>query len=466
MRRLSIRWKLTLWYGAVLSAVLAAFGTAVYVVMRNHLLSLTDAALAEELADLGGDVALCRDARDLPRELGVRYSSHEGYEFQVSTLRGAVLFRSGGLGAGILPLPAASAERDSHQSAALPRLGRMRTAARVIPGPGGPLVVQAAVSLRPNDEALRELLLVLCATGPLALAGALGGGSLLARQALAPVDRMAAAAAQITASRLDRRIDAPNEHDELGRLAHTLNDMMARLQRSFDEVRRFTADAAHELRSPLAMLRTEAEVALRTARNPARDAQVLENVLEEVERLTRLVNQLLFLCREDAGLATGAVESVRLDDVVRESADHMRAVAREKGVHLELSEPAPCRVVGNADRLHQLLYNLMDNAIKFTPPGGTIRVRSDAPNGRATVVVADTGVGIPPEHLAHVFDRFYRVDQVRSGESEGTGLGLAICRAIAEAHRGEIRIESDPGRGTRVMLTLPVESLEVRGGMS
>ena len=457
MRPLSIRWRLTLWYGAVLAAILVGFSGAVYLLMRHHLLALTDAALAEESADLAADVGRCKSLADFPRELGLRYASHEGYEFQVRTTEGLSLFQSDGLRPEGLPfsIPLTPPDRPVFTTLALGRLGRWRMASRLIPHPIHPMVVQAAVSLTPNDQAQRELIAVLLLTGPLALAGTLGGGYMLARKALAPVDRMVATAQEITATRLDRRLDAPNSQDELGRLATAFNDMISRLERSFEEIRRFTADAAHELRTPLAAMRTEAEVALRSPRAPEQDGRVLENLLEEIERLTRLVSQLLFLCREDTGIGVGEFRPVRLDELVREVGDHMQVAAREKGVELrvDLSTPSPIR--GDADRLRQLFFNLLDNAIKYTPSGGTVVVRAESPNGQARVIVTDTGVGIPAEHLPRVFDRFYRVDPSRSPETDGTGLGLAICRSIAEAHGGHLEIDSDLGQGTRATLLLP-----------
>jgi heavy metal sensor kinase len=465
VRRLSIRWRLTLWYGAVLAAILVGFSGAVYLLMHHHLLALTDAALTEESADLAADVGRCKSPADFPRELGLRYASHEGYEFQVSTDGGVSLFRSDGLSPQGLPFfrPTTAPDRPVFRTVVLGRLGHWRIASRRVPHPTYPTVVQAAVSLTPNDQAQRELIAVLLLAGPLALAGALGAGYLLARKALAPVDRMVATAQEITATRLDRRLDAPVSHDELGRLATTLNDMISRLERSFEEVRRFTADAAHELRTPLATMRTEAEVALRSPRSPEQDGRVLENLLEEIDRLTRLVSQLLFLCREDAGIGSGRFRPVRLDELVREVGDHMEAAAREKGVDLKVDPPAPSRVSGDADRLRQLFFNLFDNAIKYTPSGGTITVGSGSTNGPAqvSIFVADTGIGIPAAHLPRIFDRFYRVDPSRSPETDGTGLGLAICRSITEAHGGRIEIDSTEGRGTSVKLSLPGLSEEI-----
>jgi heavy metal sensor kinase len=277
----------------------------------------------------------------------------------------------------------------------------------------------------------------------------------MARRALAPVDRMTATAADITARKLNQRLEVMNPDDELGRLASTLNDMIERLARSFEEIRRFTADAAHELRTPLALLRTEIEVALRGVATSPPDARFLEGLLEEIERLTRLVTQLLFLCREDAGLIAWEPHPVQLDEVVSEVADHIRVVAGERGQTLNSAHLVPCRVWGNEDRLRQVIFNLLDNAIKYTPAGGTIDISLESHNGQTRMVVSDTGIGIAAEHLAQIFDRFYRVDPSRSDQVEGTGLGLAICRSIAESHGGQLRVESTLCRGTQVTFLVP-----------
>jgi len=459
VRRVSIRWRLTLWYGAILSAILVVFSGAVYLLLRSHLVALTDAALREELVELEDEIGRARVLSRSSEELGLRFTGPEGFEFQVRTIAGGTLFRSAGIGPGGLPSPAGPlvpAGGPANESVTLNGLGPVRLASQVVPGPSGPLLIQAAATMAPIGRALRELVVVLLTIGPLALVSALAGGYWLARKALAPVDQMAATAAEITSTRLDRRLDEPVIDDELGCLARTFNAMIARLQQSFEEVRRFTADAAHELRTPLAAMRTEAEVALRSPRSPERDERVLEDLLEEIERLSRLVSQLLFLSREDTGIGVGEFRSVRLDDVVRDVGEHMQVAAREKSVKLVVDLPDPCRVSGDADRLRQLFFNLLDNAIKYTQPDGEVTVQSVPANGQARVTVADTGIGIPSDHLPHVFDRFYRVDPSRGPETDGTGLGLAICRSIAEAHGGHIEIESTFGSGTRVTLALPM----------
>jgi two-component system, OmpR family, heavy metal sensor histidine kinase CusS len=231
--------------------------------------------------------------------------------------------------------------------------------------------------------------------------------------------------------------------------------MIARLERSFAETRRFTADAAHELRTPLAVMRNVAEVALRSPREPEHYRRVLGDVLEEVERMTGLAEQLLFLAREDAGLVPSSVGEARLDELTGAAMEHLRVVAAEKGLTLESTGLEACLVRADAGQLRRLIFNLLDNAIKFTPAGGAVRVGLRRSVEGVVLEVADTGVGIPAEHVPRVFERFYRVDPARGREAEGTGLGLAICRAIAEAHGGKVEIESEVGRGTRALLTLP-----------
>jgi heavy metal sensor kinase len=469
MRRLSIRWRLTLWYGAVLAAVLTAFGGAVYLLMRHGLLERTDAELAGELQEMIDDVETTADWSDLTRRWSRRFGRHGAYEFQASAVSGVTLGRSDHLASHPLPVPSIprSLQRLDFESVPLgarsvnlgPQ-GRWRVAAHLVPGTGGPVVVQVAATLAPVDHELAELLAVLLLTGPLAMAGALGGGYLMARAALAPVDRMAAAADQITATRLDQRLEAPNPDDELGRLAGTLNGMIARLERSFGEIRRFTADAAHELRTPLAVMRNAAEVALRVPRDAEQYRSVLEELLEEIERLSRLAEQLLFLCRGDAGLVPRVCGAVAVDGVVREVAEHMRVVAGEKGQTITLDLVAPCPVTGDPDQLRRLVFNVLDNAIKYTPAGGAIAVKSQCLSEQVQVVVADNGKGIAAEHIPHLFDRFYRVDPARGRETaDGIGLGLAICRSIVETHGGKIDVASTVGRGTQVSFTLPVQTV-------
>lgn len=464
LKRLSIRWRLTAWYGAVLATVIALFGVSVYILMRHALMARLDAALEQDLAELENEAMESSGPDRLGQRFAKDFAHHEGYEVQVSRQNGAIAFRSDRLRMRPLPIPRIppSLKHLDYESASLGTatadlgdLGRWRDASRITYRPDGPLILQVAAPLALIDHELAELLAVLLLTGPLALGFALGSGYLLARQALIPVDRMAAAADQITATKLDRRLEAANSDDELGRLARTLNGMIARLERSFEEIRRFTADAAHELRTPLTVMRNEAEVALRAPREPEQYRRVLENQLEEIERLARMAEQLLFLCRGDTGLMPVARNVVMLHELVHDVTDAVRVVAEQKQVTLSVKSMPPCRVRGDGDQLRRLFFNLIDNAIKFTPAGGSVVVEGNQIDGQARILVSDTGIGIAPEDLPHVFERFYRVDPARGRERDGTGLGLAIARSIVEAHGGEISIESTTHRGTRVTLSLP-----------
>jgi heavy metal sensor kinase len=457
MKRLSIRWKLTLWYGGVLAVVLTAFGTAVFLVLRHNSLARIDRGLAEELADVRSEVERADDPATLRGWLDRRFARHEGFDFQITRPGGERFFVNPRLADKHLPVPPSDpSAAPRYENVELPDEEEWRVVSVRVSGPDGPLIVQVARSLGPYRHELGELLLALLLTGPAALLGAVGGGYFLARRALGPVDRMTRAANEITADRLDRRIDVANSDDELGQLARTLNGMFGRLERSFAEMRRFTADAAHELRTPLAVIHNEAEVALRLPRTADEYAGVLADVLEETDRLTRMADQLLFLSRQDAGLHPAPRKMVPVDALLEEVVGHMRMVAQAKGVTLSLDRPAPCVVSADAGQLRRVFYNLLDNAIKYTGPPGRVTVRSHVEGERLCVSVDDTGVGIPPEHLPRVFDRFYRVDPSRTGE--GVGLGLSICESIVKGLGGDIRIDSTLGRGTTVVVEFPCET--------
>jgi heavy metal sensor kinase len=457
MSRLSIRWRLTLWYGAVLAAVLVVFGASVFLLMSHTLQYRTGEALSIQMAVIEDQLGRTLNPAMLKDRIRRLYGRHPAFDIQVTGSDGTVWMRGDRIIERGLPAPhrQPSPGRDVFDEFSVPGLGRFRMINRTITACGVPLLVQAAVSLNENHQQLGELLTILFLAGPLAVGCTLGGGYLLARKALAPVDRMAATADEITATRLDRRLKAPNPDDELGRLARTLNGMIARLERSFEEVRRFTADAAHELRTPLSILRNEAEVALRVPRDSEQYRTSLEEMLEEIEHMSRLSEALLFLFREDSGLGTHAREILALDQLARKTAEHMRVVAAERQQELTLVELSPCFVLGDGEQICRLLYNLLDNAIKFTPEGGTIEIGVEHHKNQARVIISDTGIGIAPEHLPHIFDRFYRADSARSPRIGGNGLGLSICKSIAEALRGTIEVQSEPDKGTRVVLTLP-----------
>jgi heavy metal sensor kinase len=321
-----------------------------------------------------------------------------------------------------------------------------------------PVTVVVMASLEEVDHELGEVRTVLLTAVPIVLLLSGGLGYLLARKALAPMERLRRSTKEITAERLDRRLPIINPQDELGRLTETFNAMIGRLERSFVEIRRFTADASHDLRTPLTAIRTEVEVSLAKPLNVAEHQQLLGSILEECSRLTRLTDQLLTLAREDARAAHQVQEPVDLASLVGDVAETMRPLAEAKELHLHLQVNGVAWVRGDSARLSEVFFNLLDNGIKYTPKGGEVELKVGQSGSEVTVTVRDTGIGIPAEHLPYVFDRFYRVDKARSRAEGGTGLGLSIAQNTIGAHGGRIELTSAPGQGTTCTVSLPSES--------
>jgi heavy metal sensor kinase len=316
--------------------------------------------------------------------------------------------------------------------------------------------LETGLSQEDMDETLRTLLVILAAAYPLTLATAAGGGLLLSGRALSPVDRVTGLARRISADDLGQRLNLDLPDDELGRLARTFDDMIGRLDASFQRQRQFTADASHELRTPLTAIKGQAEVALQKDREPEAYRRVLEAINEEVDRMIRLTAGLLTLARADAGQGQLTLEQVDLAGIVAAAAGQVRPAAGRQGVRLEVAAGPAATLKADKDLLIQLLLNLLDNAVKHTPAGGTVTVGWQAGDGTVALRVTDTGAGIAPEHLPHIFDRFYRADSARSRAQGGAGLGLSICRWIAEAHGGAISAESAEGRGSAFIVRLPL----------
>ena len=304
------------------------------------------------------------------------------------------------------------------------------------------------------QQQLREILVVLVLGLPLIVVLAGLGGYVLARRALSPIDHLAGEARRITAERLHQRLSVPNEHDEIGRLAAVINDTFARLESSFDQLRRFTADASHELRTPLSVIRGIGEHALRETRTPLEYKDAMGSMLEEVDRLTRLVDTLLKLSRGDAGTIRLARDVLDLGDLTREVVSSLGILAEERQQRLQVVAAEDVRVSADRLVLRDAITNVVDNAIKYGPARSTIDVRVDADAEQATVTVRDAGPGIPAEHRERIFDRFYRVDEGRSREMGGTGLGLAIAKWAVEANGGQISLDTAT-TGSVFRITLP-----------
>ena len=290
---------------------------------------------------------------------------------------------------------------------------------------------------------------------PITLVVAGFGGIFLAGRALSPIDKITRTASHISGEDLSQRLNLQLPEDEVGRLARTFDEMISRLDDAFRRQRQFTADASHELRTPLTVIKGQIDVALQKERGPEAYRQILQVVNEEVDRLIRLAGTLLTLTRADAGDIPLAFEDVDVSEVVAGVVDHVRSTANDKGVGLHLDPGPHATIQVDEDLLLQLILNLLDNAIKYTPSGGQVTVGWRMNGNEVDLRVHDTGIGMSPEHLPYLFDRFYRVDKDRSRARGGVGLGLAIPRWIAEAHGGSVGVESEPGKGSAFTVVLP-----------
>jgi heavy metal sensor kinase len=448
---LNIRWRLTLWNTIAVACVLAGFGALVYGLLARALYQRVDQSLVIVWQELEH-----QSVPNLPHWIE-EAKEHQNVTCIVYGPNGKVYARTEELPeASILPPQALPPGGADVATVSLPGMGRQRVLSRRLAWQGKDWAVLVLAPLEEVDNELRQLLSVVGMAIPLCLALAGGLGYLLARKALAPMEQLHRLTQEITADRLDRRLPVADPRDELGHLTQTINAMIARLEGSFAEIRRFTADASHELRTPLTAIRTEAEVALGRSLPASDYQQLLGSVLEECERLTRLTDQLLALSREEAGVARLVREPVDVAALVGRVTETMRPLAEAKGLDLRWQPAGNGRLVaGDETRLREVFYNLLDNAIKYTPPGGRIEIRLVHQDRAAVVTLRDTGIGIAAEHLPRVFDRFYRVDKGRSREQGGTGLGLSIAKTIVAAHGGRIALESSPGQGTTCTVTLP-----------
>ena len=294
--------------------------------------------------------------------------------------------------------------------------------------------------------------IVFAMVGVIILAGL--GGLFLASRVLKPVQEITKTAQKIEGSDLSQRI-AVNTDDELGRLASTLNEMIGRLEEAFNRQRQFTADASHELRTPLAIMQAEATLALSKERTLIDYRKSLETISQESDYMSSVIGKLLFLARSDAGKEQLNFEDVELKELITGLSANIEALAQDKGIKFTVDAKEDLTVSGDKVKLRQLFINILENAVRYTPADGNISVSLVEKDLNAVVSISDTGIGIPPEHLPHIFERFYRVDKARARADGGVGLGLAIAKIIAESHKGTITVSSEVGKGTRFLFRLP-----------
>ena len=382
---------------------------------------------------------------------------------QIIDGEGRVLARSRNLEAAQLPAPPALLARLAAGETVfetLPKFGEepLRMVSIPVPSSGARLAVQVAGSLDDANHLLAAAT-VLFGAMALALLAAVGlAGEMLTRRVLGAIDDVVDQAHSIGEASLHQRLPHPGTQDEIGRLVDTLNAMLDRLEHGYDAQRRFTADASHELRSPLSRLRTEIEITLRRPREAPEYVDALASCLDEVRRLTTLVEELLMLTRLDVGQERNAVETVALNPLVRAAAQRLEKAAAQRGIRIVFDEGVAVQARVAAGPVDMVLANLLDNAVKFSPPGSSISVHVAREGEHAIVGVADAGPGIGVEDLPHLFERFYRGAQARAGEAPGFGLGLALSQAIVHAYGGSIAAQNRPQGGALFLLRLPASS--------
>ena len=461
----TIRFKLTFWYVVLLGITLSAFSAFLYVTLARGLQQSLDnklRATAEIIAaavrhPLGPGPSLADVDRIMREHFGIKPM---GRFVQILDEAGR---RASNVRNVDVPVSIHTLERAAKGEAVFETV-RLKdgTRLRLVTVPimvGGRMlgIVQVGSPLEGIEEALSQLLLILVVAVPLVLVVASLGGSFLANKALKPVDEITKTAKRIGSGDLSQRIHLEEFlDDEIGRLASTFNEMIGKLERSFLQIKRFTADASHELKTPLTVLKGEIEVGLKRDRAVEEYKRILSSCLEEVDHMSRIVDDLLTLARADMGALELRRERVDLGEVAEDVWRSLQRMAEEKGLKFSLARDGEVPVWGDRDRLRQLVVNLVDNALKYTPSGGEVVLKVGRQDALALLSVKDTGEGIPPEDQERVFERFYRVDKARSREKGGTGLGLSICKWIAEAHGGRIWLKSEIGRGSTFTVELPL----------
>ncbi len=448
----SIRWRLQFWYGALLVAVLCGFGFTAFHLERARQFRRIDEGLQQRMSVLvdalrGGPG---REAERRPR-IDVRLSPAQSALFAADSGYYFVIWMRGK--DPVLRSAAAPVEVPQPKNGGV--VARMRGEFResfLFAAPVDCVLVGRSIAAEQAD--LRTLAAALAAVGGVVLAaGLLGGGWLVAR-AIRPVEDISTTAAKIAAGDLSQRIGTADTDSELGRLAGVLNSTFARLETSFAQQARFTADAAHELRTPVAVILTQTQSALARERPAAEYRETLEACQRATQRMRRLIESLLELARLDAGQEPLRREQCDLSGIAADGIEHIRPLAAARGIiiHSDFS-PAPC--LGDAERIAQVLTNLLSNAIDYNHDGGELRVTTKRQNGTAILTVSNTGPGIFAEDLPHIFERFHRADKARTSAAGHSGLGLAIAQAIVQAHGGSIEAASEPGNGAEFTVRLP-----------
>lgn len=470
----SVRARLALWHAATLGVLLIAFAVAAYGYTARSTLRRTDeylrtsaGAFADALRDEREEVATAAEAaRETAKEIrfgSLRVTVLDAAMRPLAASTPPVLSEEQGPPLDVAALASAlqrSPRREPSFFTLDDREGGYRVFVTPLPLRGEPLVLAMGQPLHDREEALEEARTILLVSIPLVLLLAWAGGYLLARRSLAPVVAMSGQAARLGAGNLDEALPVRNPRDELGQLALVFNDLLARLKESIERQRQFMADASHELRTPVSILRGEADISLQVdERAPAEYREALRVISQEARRLGRVVDDLFLLARADAGQQPLRPGELYLDELAGECVRAMRSLAAERGITLTCHAPGELPYRGDEPLLHRLLLNLLDNAVKYSHPHGEVRLDLARHDGGYTLRVADSGAPIDAGAGERIFERFYRADRARSRTADsatgGAGLGLPIARWVAEAHGGSLRLARSTAAGNEFEVFLP-----------
>jgi len=465
MNARSLSFRLVTWYAGLLTIVFILLGVLTLIFLRHYLeANVLDNQLrrARQIADTIVAAASRAGEGSIGAQIEDLYSPEANDRFiRVIGHDGRVLYASGApkdasFNPTQVPQPQDSSRGDLLRKVTSAGGSLLVAAHRYAGSDGARYWVEVGISSERTDATVNQVLLILGIGLPIAVCVAVAGGFVLVRRALRPVDRLAHKAADITQHNLSERLPVMRTGDELERLSLSLNLMISRLEDAVNSSKQFVADASHELRTPLAVLRGELEELAQEAHLKAETRERLGSMLEEVDRLAEIVESLLALSRLDTG--EGKTDWVRFDlaELAVTTADQMGLLAEDKHITLVCEAPAAVMIKGDRARLKQVIVNLLDNAIKYTPNGRRITLKITQENDYALLDVADEGVGIPAEALPHVFKRFFRVDDSRSRERGGAGLGLSIVKAICDAHGARVEVSSVPGRGSHFRIRQPL----------
>jgi len=466
----SLRFRMTAWYAGLLAGALLLFGASVYLGLEHSLDSTLEGTLSAQCNTIANQLLPQLPGKRpnwLATEIDEAFAPEiNGGLIRVTRDKGQVVYFSGSPKDGGSDFPAApplpTAAKGTVWKVRFSHHQFLMYSLPFTSADGTRYVVESGAQYHQVEVVLHGLLLIFAIYMPFIVSLAVGGGYWLMRNSLRPVQQITERAERITSSNLSERLPVIRTGDELEQLSTALNRMIKRLDDAFSHINRFSADASHELRTPLTILRLELEGILQKHSFSPSLADEIGSALEETYRMSRIVESLLAISRLDAGEIK--IEKIRVDlgELTQSTVDAMQLLAEEKCISLLCSAPSGIFVEADRTRLQEVIVNLTDNAIQYTPKGGQVDVRVRKESGSAVLEVTDNGAGIPADVLPHIFERFYRADKARSRASGGTGLGLSIVKAICAAHGAEIKVATEEGKGSTFRVELPMLKLPLK----